>query len=134
MINISNKLDFLERLNEHINSLDLFAKSNIGLLEYSDSISLITMPGGLEKVYFDGTRDKDYQVQVSAKSKNQNNCYLALTDVYQELENLTELKSKNNSFEFQSITTASLPNLIGQDEQGYFVWAVNLNCKITIYK
>lgn len=124
----------MERLNSHINTLDLFAKSRIGLLSEGDSISVMAMPGGEETVYFDGIRDKNYQIQVSAKSKNQNNCFDALTTVYQNLERLDELNSNNGSFDYQSTKTASLPNLIGQDDSGYFVWGVNLSCKITIYE
>lgn len=124
----------MERLNSHINTLDLFARSRIGLLGESDSISVMAMPGGDETVYFDGIRDKNYQIQVSAKSKNQNNCFNALTTVYQELEQLDELKSNNGSFDYQTTRTASLPNLIGQDDSGYFIWGVNLSCKITIYE
>src|SRR5699024_8166720 len=118
----------------HVNTLDLFAKSRIGLLSEGDSISVMAMPGGEETVYFDGIRDKNYQIQVSAKSKNQNNCFDALTTVYQNLERLDELNSNNGSFDYQSTRTASLPNLIGQDDSGYFVWGVNLSCKITIYE
>lgn len=128
------ELDFMPKLNGYINTLGLFARCQIGLLDVGESMSLMTMPGGEEAVYFDGVRDKAYQVQVSAKSKNQNNCYNALTKVYQNLERLTELDSGNGSFDYQDTTTASLPNYIGQDEQGYFIWGVNLSCKITIYK
>lgn len=124
----------MEILNNHINTLNLFARSRIGLLDVKDSISVMAMPGGEETVFFDGIRDKDYQIQVSAKSKNQNDCYTALTDIYQDLERLDELESKNGSFDFQNIKTASLPNLIGQDDDGFFIWGVNLSCKITIYE
>lgn len=124
----------MPKLNSYINTLGLFAHSSIGLLGAGDSVSVMAMPGGEETVYYNGIRDKDYQIQVSAKSKNQNDCYTALTTIYQTLEQLTELNSDNGTFDFQSIETRSLPNLIGQDEQGFFVWGVNLSCKITIYK
>lgn len=124
----------MERLNSHINTLNLFARSRIGLLGASESISVMAMPGGEEEVYFDGIRDKNYQIQVSAKSKNQNDCFTALTTVYQNLERLEELNSNNGSFDYQSTRTASLPNLIGQDDDGFFIWGVNLSCKITIYE
>lgn len=123
----------MDKLNEHINTLNLFARSRIGLLGTDDSISVMAMPGGDETVFFDGVRDKNYQVQVNAKSKNQNNCFDALTVIYQDLERLEELDSENGSFDFQKIETKSLPNLVGQDEQGFFIWVLNISCKITIY-
>lgn len=123
----------MDRLNNHINTLDLFARSRIGLLGVGDSVSIMSMPGGEEKVYMDGARDKDYQVQVNAKSDNQNNCFDALTRIYQSLERLEILKSNNGSYDFQKIETKSLPNFVGQDEDGFFIWVVNISAKITIY-
>jgi len=123
----------MARLNSHINTLDLFARSRIGLLGEKDSVSIMAMPGGEETVFFDGVRDKDYQVQVNAKSTNQNNCFDALTIIYQNLERLEELNSENGSFDFQKIETKSLPNLVGQDEQSFFIWALSISAKITIY-
>ena len=128
------KLDLLEQLNKKINSLDLYARSRIGLLNIDESISIMAMPGGEETVYFDGTRDKEYQIQVNAKSKRNDYCFDALTTIYQSLENLDDLPSENGSYEFNKIETKSLPNLVGQDEDGFFIWALNISCKITIYQ
>lgn len=128
------ELDFLTKLNQKINSLGLYAKSTIGLLGPDESLSIMAMPGGAETVYMDGTRDKDYQVQINAKSKNQMNCYDALTTIYQTLENLEELPSGNGSYEFNGIETKSLPSLLEQDEQGYFIYVLSISAKITIYK
>jgi len=127
------ELDFMQKLNQKINSMDLFAHSVIGPLDEDESISIMAMPGGAESVYFDGIRDKQYQVQVNTKSRNQANCMNALTMIYQKLENLNKMSSDNGSFDFQSISTASLPNLVMFDEQGFFVYALNISCKITIY-
>ena len=128
------QLDFLDRLNQKINSLGLYAPCSIGLLGPGESLSIMPMPGGEETVYFDGVRDKNYQIQVNAKSKNQPNCFYALTTIYQTLENLEDLPSANGSYDFQKITTQSLPNLVTQDEQGFFIYAMNIVAKITIYE
>lgn len=128
------ELDFMGNLNNEINSLGLYAPSTIGLLKKDESISIMAMPGGAETEYMDGTRDKDYQIQVNAKSQNQLNCYNALNYIYQTLENLQELPSQNGSYEFNKITTTSLPSLLHQDEQGFWVYVLSLSAKITIYK
>lgn len=128
------ELDFLTKLNQKINSLGLYTKSTIGLLGPDESLSIMAMPGGAETVYMDGTRDKDYQVQINAKSKNQMNCFNALTYIYQTLENLSDLPSGNGSYEFQKIETKSLPSLLEQDEQGYFIYVLSISAKITIYQ
>ncbi|MEN0648915.1 minor capsid protein [Caldifermentibacillus hisashii] len=128
------ELDFLTKLNQKINSLGLYAKSTIGLLGPDESLSIMAMPGGAETVYMDGTRDKDYQVQINAKSKDQMNCFNALTYIYQALENLSDLPSGNGSYEFQKIETKSFPSLLEQDEQGYFIYVLSISAKITIYQ
>lgn len=128
------ELDFMDQLNKKINSMNLFASSRIGLLDADESISIMAMPGGAETVYFDGTRDKSYNVQVNAKSKNQLNCFNALTKIYQTLENLEDLPSENGSYDFQRITTQSLPSLLERDEQGYWVYILSISAQITIYK
>src|SRR5690606_38534951 len=128
------ELDFMDQLNNKINDMNLFASSRIGLLGADESISIMVMPGGEETAFFDGTRDKSYNVQVNAKSKNHLNCFNALTKIYQTLENLDDLPSENGSYEFQRITTQSLPSLLEQDEQGYWVYILSISAQITIYK
>ncbi|WP_158232446.1 minor capsid protein [Sporosarcina sp. P13] len=128
------ELDFMTKLNQRINSLSLYAHSSIGLLDVGESLSIMAMPGGSEVEYMDGMRDKDYQVQINAKSKNQMNCLNALTIIYQALENLADLPSGNGSYEFNRISTPSLPSLVAQDEQGFYVYALSISAKITIYK
>lgn len=128
------ELDFLEKLNQKINSLNLYARSTVGLLGPSESLSIMAMPGGEETVFFDGTRDKNYNVQVNAKSQNQLNCFNALTKIYQTLENLEDLPSDNGSYDFQGVVAQSLPSLLQQDEQGYFIFVLSISIKITIYE
>jgi len=127
-------LDFLQKFNNKINSLGLYARSSIGLLDVGESLSVMAMPGGSEVEYMDGTRDKDYQVQVNAKSVDQMNCYNALTAIYQTLENLSDLPSSNGSYEFNKISIQSLPSLVMQDEQGFYIYQLSISAKITIYR
>lgn len=130
------ELDFIWRLNDYINTLGLFAWSDVGVLDDEDSISLLAMPGGEETVYMNGVRDKDYQVQINAKSLNQLNCIEALSHVARVLENLkeNEIQSENDSFDFESIKITVMPNIIAQDEQGFFIYGLSISAKITIYK
>lgn len=124
----------MQKLNQKINSLDIFANSTIGILDEGDSLSIMAMPGGEEVVYMDGIRDKDYQVQINTKSANQGSCLNALTSIYQKLERLDDLPSGNGSFDFQQIETKSLPSLVMVDEQGFFIYQLSISAKITIYE
>lgn len=130
------ELDFIWRLNDYINTLDLFAWSNVGLLEETESLSVMAMPGGEETVYFDGTRDKNLNIQINAKSRNQLDCIDSLAKVARVLENLDEntIKSENNSFYFESISVTSPVSIVAQDEQGFFIYALSISARITIFK
>lgn len=128
------ELDFMQQLNRHLNTLKLFAYSTIGVLDTTDSISIMAMPGGAETVYFDGVRDKYYNIQVNTKSKNQQHCLNALTTIYQNLENLNDLPSANDSYDFEHFDTNSLPSLVYVDEQGFFIYELSIVAKITIYQ
>ncbi|MFJ7950337.1 minor capsid protein [Lysinibacillus sp. NPDC096418] len=128
------ELDFLVQLNRYINQQNPFAKSAIGVLGASESMSIMAMPGGVEKVFFDGTRDKAYQVQINAKSKKQDNCINVLSSLFQKLESLIDLPSANNSYDFQQINITSLPSLIMVDEQGFFIYELSISATITIYE
>ena len=128
------ELDFMLQLNREINTFDLFAESSIGFLCRDESISIMAMPGGAETKFMDGSKDKDYQVQVYAKSMNRSKCFKALTTIYQRLETLGELPSSNDSYDFNKIETKSLPSLVVEDERGYLVYALSISVKITIYR
>ncbi|HSH25418.1 MAG TPA: minor capsid protein [Massilibacterium sp.] len=130
------ELDFIWRLNDYINTLDLFAWSVVGVLGDGDSVSLMAMPGGEETVFHDGTRDKNYQMQVNAKSLNQLNCIESLSQVARVLENLQEgeIQSQNDTFDFESIKITSPLSIVAQDEQGFFIYALSISAKITIYE
>ena len=128
------ELDFIWRLNDYINTLDLFARSNVGILKADDSLSVMAMPGGEETVYFDGTRDKNLNIQINAKSINQLNCIDSLAKIARVLENLPEnaIQSENDSFYFESISVTSPVSVVGQDEQGFFIYALSVSAKIHI--
>lgn len=128
------ELDFLVQLNRYINKQNFFVKSVIGVLGKEESLSIMAMPGGAEKVFFDGTRDKDYQVQINAKSKKQDDCINTLSMLFQKLENLTDLPSENGSYDYQETKITSLPSLIMIDEQGFFMYELSISATITIHK
>lgn len=130
------ELDFIWRLNDYINTLDLFTWSNVGMLEVDESLSVLAMPGGNETLFMDGSREKDLNIQVNAKSQNQLNCIESLSLIARKLENLTEksIKSDNGSFNFQKVTIKSPLNIVAHDEQGYFIYALSISAKITIYE
>ena len=134
------ELDFLLMLNQYINSLNLVGTagrtlvSKIGLLQTTESIAISASPGGAENVFYDGSRDKEYQVQISCKSLRQDVCMNALNNLSTKLENLSNLMSGNDSYEFQGINITSLPSLLGEDDKNYFIWVVSISAQLHIRK
>ncbi|GGP07907.1 phage tail terminator protein [Oceanobacillus neutriphilus] len=128
------KADFMQQLNRRINSLNLFSRSVIGVIDDECSIAITSIPGADETVYFDGTRDKNFNIQVTAKSKDRQECLESLTSIYKELEGLDDLPSENDSYKFQSIHIKDFPALVLYDEQGFFIYELSITAKITIKK
>lgn len=127
-------LDILHRIKDKVNSLNSYTTATVGMLDADESISILAMPGGAEKEYMDGVRDKDYQMQINAKSQSQAHCFNSLTEIYQALENLYDLPSNNGSYDFNKIETKSLPSIVSFDEQGFYIFALSISAKITIYE
>lgn len=135
------ELDFLEKLNQYINSQRLAGSkpnepltSQIGLLKVDESMSIMAMPGGAQVVFMNGDSEKAYQVQINVKSKRQDVCMNALNALSKKLENLMNLPSSNNSYEFQEIVITSFPSFLQQDEQGFFIWVLSISAELTIFK
>lgn len=125
-------LDFIWNLNDHLNTLGLYAESNVGNLTEKDSLAVTALPGGINQIFYDGLRDQDYNVQVSAKSKQQQNCIGALNAVMHELLTIDVLPSKNDTYTFDGFVVPSPPTFIFQDEQGWFVYQLSCTAKLTI--
>ena len=125
-------LDFIYSLNDYINSLNLYAESYVGILEVSDSISVIATPGGINQIYYDGVRDQDYNIQFTAKSKRQDLCVDALNVIMNNILTVKDIPSLNDSYFYDRMIVQSPPSFIGTDEEGYFVWQLSSTAKLTI--
>ena len=75
-------------------------------------------------------------MQINAKSKNQLDCIDSLAKIARILENLPEnaIQSENDSFYFESISITSPVSIVGQDEQGFFIYALSISARIYIKK
>lgn len=128
-------LDFLLRANQHINTLGLYTRSIVGPLpDGKVGISLIPLPGGAQVEYMDGSRDKDYNLQISAKSEDPQECLNALYAIGHSLEQLQDLPSSNNSYDFDRFVVTSMPSLVMQDAQHFFIYQLTVVAKIFIKK
>lgn len=127
-------MDFIERLTSRINAIDeLPLNITMGYLLATESFVIYPMPGSqITQTYMDGTTDQRLNYELAMKSKSQKKVMDTLWIVQNELERLEELDS--NSFEFRQITVTDKPFINQIDEQGWFVFLLNIQARITVLK
>lgn len=129
-------MDFMERLCDKINTspgLPILCK--LGYLGVSESFVLYPLPGSrVTQEYMDGTTDQQLNYEIAFKSKSQNKINDTLWSVQTELEKTRVIVSGNNSFEFDELIITNKPFINQIDEQGWFVFLLNVQAKITVYK
>lgn len=125
-------LDFLNCLKSKIKTL-YSGTVKVGVLDTGESISIMQMQGGSERRFYDGSRDKNFNIQVAMKSNDSNNCYNTLTNIAYTLSN-SSVNSVNNSYEFTDLQQNGEVSLISQTEDEEYIYAVNMIASLHIKK
>ncbi|WP_166740308.1 phage tail terminator protein [Shouchella lehensis] len=114
-------MDFLERLLlDVLNKQDYYAMVSSPVTLQGNSIAVSVMPSNNRAVYYDGTYDQGYMFQVMTKHEQQLEAYQTLLRITDFLDNIKDIPSQNNSYEFNGITVAGDPNVVGKDGNHYF--------------
>ncbi|MEN2467889.1 minor capsid protein [Ornithinibacillus sp. JPR2-1] len=129
-------MDFIERLCDRINDIDqLPLACKLGYLGTDESLVLYPLPGSqVTTEYMDGTTDQQLNYEIAMKSKAQKRIHESLWAIQNELENLTELESQDGSFEFDELIITNKPFINQIDDQGWFVFLLDVQAKITVFK
>lgn len=129
-------MDFTERLKDNINSLpDLPMRLTLGYLTAKDSLVLYALPGGqVIREYYDGIKDQSLNFEIGIKTKDQKKANATLWQIQTHLELVEELVSNDSSFEFQKLSISNKPFLSDQDEQGFFVYLLDITADLTTLK
>lgn len=129
-------MDFMERLQDKVNEMPgLPIQCRLGYLGATESFVLYPLPGScIVAEYMDGTSDQQLNFEFAMKSQSQNKIHTTLWTVQTELEKLKELHSKDGSFEFEELIITNKPFINKIDEQGWFVFLLDVQAKITVYK
>ena len=129
-------IDFEDRIADYIDTL------NVGLPLFYDtttddeSISLTRLPGGRTiQEYYDGILDKQliYELTVKAKKENRPKVIEALGTVTEHLINLGNLKSEDNSFDFQKIEVSNEAFFVEATTDGFIYFRLHFQPILTIY-
>lgn len=129
-------MDFIERLCDRINEIPRLPIScKMGYLGTDESFVIYPLPGSrVVTQYMDGESDQQLNYELAMKSKSQSRIHTALWMVQNELENLKELKSQDNSFEFDELNITNKPYINQTDDQGWFVFLLDVQANITVLK
>lgn len=129
-------MDFIDRIKESINSIDgLPIKIRKGYLSADESLVIYPLPGGqVITEFYDGIKDQQLNYEIAMKSKDGDKIEKVLWLISDYLEQIEELKSQNETFEFNNLTITSKPFINDADEQGWFVFLLNFQVKLTTYK
>ncbi|KAA0941618.1 capsid protein [Sporosarcina sp. ANT_H38] len=128
-------MDFTERLCDKINtSPKLPTPCKLGYLGVGESFVLYPLPGSrVTQEYMDGTTDQQLNYEISFKSKSHRSINDTLWAVQTELEKTKKIISGNGSFEFDELIITNKPFINQIDEQGWFVFLLNVQAKITVF-
>ncbi|AAU85092.1 minor head protein [Bacillus phage BCASJ1c] len=129
-------MDFIERLTERVNSIPgLPISCKKGYLGTEESFVVYPLPGSRTvSQYMDGTKDRRLNYEFAMKSKSQRKIDETLWLVQNVLDDLGELESADGSFEFEGIDITNTPFINNADNQGWFVFLLDVQAKITVFE
>ena len=129
-------MDFVERLTDRINAIpNLPTTCRMGYLGAEESLVIYPMPGSrVVTEFMDGVTEQQLNFEIAMKSKMQSKVHATLWLIQTELEKLKTLESQNGSFEFEELLITNKPFINQIDEQGWFVFLLDIQAKITVFK
>ena len=129
-------MDFVERLTDKINAIpNLPATCRMGYLDAEESLVIYPMPGSrVVTEFMDGVTEQQLNFEIAMKSKLQSKVHTTLWLIQTELEKLNNLESQDGSFEFEELLITNKPFINQADEQGWFVFLLDIQAKITVFK
>lgn len=128
-------MDFIERLNDSVNEINnLPLRCSIGYLGSKDSLVLYPTAGGrVVNEFYDEVKDQELNYEFAVKSQDQEVLNKTLWLIQSHLENLKGLSSNDGSFDFEQIIITNKPYLNSEDDQGWFIYQLNITASLTTY-
>ncbi|MGG5333831.1 phage tail terminator protein [Enterococcus sp. AZ163] len=128
-------MDFIDCLKDSINKIpNLPVSLKKGYLLEDESLVLYPLPGGIDlHVYYDGSKVQQLNYGIDMKSRDGNKVEQVLEFItnYLDGEEINVI-SRDGSFEFNSINISNKPFIDDAYEQGWLVFRLTIQAKITI--
>ncbi|WP_439444115.1 phage tail terminator protein [Listeria aquatica] len=126
-------LDFIDRLKDECQKLELVYPLKIGQMDSADSIALYSLPGSkIIESFYDGSVDKGLNYEFSIKTKDQKQTIALLDRLSSYLQEKEDIPSQNNSYAFNEITVVSESYFVGKDEAGFFFYSLTIQANLMI--
>lgn len=107
----------------------------MGYLGVDESFVIYPLPGSrIVRKFMDGTSDQQLNFEFAMKSKSQSKIHNTLWLVQNYLEELEELQSNDESFEFDDLIITNKPFINYIDEQGWFAFMLDIQVNTTVFK
>ena len=129
-------MDLIEKLAQHINAIpNLNARMRIGYLNpVPEDFCIFPLAGSrVVREFMDGTKEQELNFEIAMKSSNLQKLNNTLWLVQNELEQLSTLTSKNDSFSFEWIEITNKPYINQLDEKGIYIFLLDVKVKITTH-
>lgn len=125
-------MDLLQRICEQFNTIDgLPSRVRMGYMQPDDSIGLYPLPGSTTiEEDWSGNQTRRINYETAIRTKDQQLANSCMWQMSNYLESITDIESKDNSFQFNDIQQTGLPSVSEQDEQGYSVYMLDFYVEI----
>lgn len=132
---MQNNKNFQLVLLDHINNIpNLTLRARIDYFEDDkDDLVINAISGGtVDKEYMDGTREVSLPFEIAVKCKSNQKASDALWLINGDLSSFDiDLPSTDDSYIFMSLS-ADKPGINGKDEQGYFIYSMQVTARLEI--
>ncbi|MGN7311456.1 minor capsid protein [Alkalicoccobacillus gibsonii] len=127
-------MDFIERLVDKVNeNVPSDIELSTGYLGIEESFVVFPLPGSRTvREYMDGSKDRELNFEFAMRSKDQQKIHETLWSVQTQLDDLLLLDSMDGTFQFEGIDITNTPFINNADDQGWFVFLLDVQAKITV--
>ena len=125
--------DFQIVLCNYVNTLNLGLNARIDYFNEKDDLVINLISGGrVEQLFMDGSQEISLPYEIAVKSKDNQRANAIIWTIHSYLSQFgIQLPSQNNSYQFLEMEIAK-PSINGQDEQGFFIYTLNITAKLEI--
>jgi len=103
---------------------------SIGSLPINNGMAMYIGSGAVDEIYLDKGSLNQLSLVVNAKNTNQLTCLNNLASIHKRLT-LKKIYFSNDEFEITDISTSTVPNLIGTETSGQYLYGSIL--KVSFY-